>query len=130
MFDLVADIDKYQDFMPWCGGSKIEYHNDTQTKASIIMIIYGISNSFTTINRYNYPNKIDIELVDGPFSYLSGSWRFTEKFKDSCNVEFELEYSFSNKLLSMIISPVFSNIANSFIYKFQERASHIYGKKI
>lgn len=128
MFDLVANIDKYKEFMPWCGGSKIEYHDDIQTKASIVMIIYGISNSFTTINKYKYPNKIDIELVDGPFSYLSGSWTFTEKLKNSCLIEFELEYSFSNKLLSMAISPVFSHIANSFISKFQERANHIYGK--
>src|SRR3546814_19221329 len=67
MFDLVADVEKYPEFMPWCGGATVMDSGAHGMKASIIIIFAGIRQTFTTRNRHDRPGLITLELVDGPF---------------------------------------------------------------
>src|SRR5690625_7646761 len=77
MFDLVSDVARYPEFMPWCGGADVMEQDDSGMVASIMIRIARISQNFTTKNTHDYPNRIQLELVDGPFSNLTVDWSFT-----------------------------------------------------
>lgn len=127
MFDLVADVEKYPEFMPWCGGSSVSERTQTSMQASITIALAGVRQTFTTRNRHDYPHSIELTLVDGPFSDLVGHWRFIAITDDACKVVFNLKYSFSSKTLQALVGPIFNRIATSFIDSFTQRAEAIYG---
>lgn len=127
MFELVADVQKYPDFMPWCGGSSVTERNELGMQASITIALAGLSQTFTTRNRHDYPHKIELELVNGPFSALTGEWVFKPLADDACKVSFTLKYAFSNRALETLVGPIFNRIATSFIDSFSQRAQSIYG---
>ena len=126
MFSLVDRIEDYPLFLPWCGGSQIIERNDQITKASIHIKYSGVNQSFTTQNTKDYPRRIDLELIDGPFKKLEGFWIFTYINDDACSIEFQLHYEFSNFILDKLISPIFSQIANTFVDGFVTQADKIY----
>src|SRR5690606_11066716 len=127
MFDLVADVEKYPQFLPWCGGAEVHHQDEEGMKASITISIAGIKQTFTTQNDHDYPNEITVKLVDGPFSHLTGLWRFQVLSEDACKVIYTMEYAFSNRALEMVVGPVFNRIATSFIDSFTQRAQDCYG---
>ncbi|NQW85205.1 MAG: type II toxin-antitoxin system RatA family toxin [Alcaligenaceae bacterium] len=127
MFELVADVEKYPDFMPWCGGSSVTERDAHGMQASITISLAGLSQTFTTRNRHDYPHKIELELVNGPFSALTGEWVFRPLANDACKVSFTLKYAFSNRALEALVGPIFNRIATSFIDSFSQRAQSIYG---
>ena len=126
MFTLVADVEKYPEFMPWFGGARVKEHLEDGMVASIIISFAKIKQTFTTRNRHEYPNKIELKLVDGPFSSLQGTWSFIELDETACKVEFVLDYAFNSRPLELLIGPVFNRIANSFIDSFTQRAQKLY----
>lgn len=129
MFDLVADVAKYPEFMPWCGGSTVRHHDENGMEASIVISIAGVRQSFATRNRHRYPDEIAFELVDGPFSELTGHWQFIPLGDDNqaCKVVYTMQYAFSSRTLETIVGPIFNRIANSFIDSFTQRAQQVYG---
>ena len=131
MFDLVADVPSYPNFMPWCGGARMQAETDGRIRATIDIHFRGVRSGFTTLNRHSGPDAIDMEFADGPFSSFSGRWRFAGLTGfaqgEACKVEFALDYEFSSNLLGRLIAPVFDVIATSFIDAFSARAEKIYG---
>ena len=128
MFDLVADVEKYPQFMPWCGGANVSAQDEHGMQASITISLAGIKQTFTTRNKHLYPSCIELELVDGPFSALTGKWEFIALSEDACKVLFTLNYQFSNRTLETLVGPVFNRIASSFIDSFTQRAQVCYGE--
>jgi ribosome-associated toxin RatA of RatAB toxin-antitoxin module len=128
MFDLVAAVENYPQFMPWCGGTTVSHRDEHGMQASVTIALAGIKQTFTTRNLHNYPNKIDLELVDGPFSVLKGEWLFQALTEDACKVVFTLQYEFSSRTLESLVGPIFNRIATSFIDSFTQRALSIYGE--
>jgi len=127
MFDLVADVQKYPAFMPWCGGASVSEQSDSGMIASVTIALGGIKQTFTTRNTHDYPSQIHLQLVDGPFSELTGVWSFVKLNDEACKVVFKLEYEFSSKALGALVGPIFNRIASSFIDSFTKRAEEIYG---
>lgn len=127
MFDLVADVEKYPEFMPWCGGSSVAHRDENGMQASVTISFAGLKQTFTTRNVHEYPNRIELELVDGPFSLLKGQWLFMPLAVDACKVMFTLQYQFSSRTLETLVGPVFNRIATSFIDSFTQRANDCYG---
>ena len=127
MFDLVADVEKYPEFMPWCGGAAVLARSDNGMRASIIISFAGIKQKFTTQNEHDYPRRITLELVDGPFSTLTGRWEFQALTDNACKVVYTMKYAFSSRALEMVVGPVFNRIASSFIDSFTQRAQARYG---
>lgn len=128
MFDLVADVEKYPQFMPWCGGANVSAQDEHGMQASITISLAGIKQTFTTSNKHLYPSCIELELVDGPFSALTGKWEFIALSEDACKVLFTLNYQFSNRTLETLVGPVFNRITSSFIDSFTQRAQVCYGE--
>ena len=127
MFDLVADVPAYPQFMPWCGSASVEPAGDGRVRACIEIDYRGVRSGFATLNRHFVEDRIEMEFADGPFSALGGFWRFTALKADACKVEFELDYEFANGVLGRLIAPVFNFIANAFIDAFARRAEVLYG---
>ena len=127
MFDLVAQVERYPEFMPWCGGAVVTERSDHGMRASITIALAGIRQTFTTQNQHDYPHKIDLKLVDGPFSELTGEWVFSPLAQDACKVLFTLNYAFSSRTLEALVGPIFNRIASSFIDSFTQRAQVMYG---
>ncbi len=128
MFNLVADVPKYPDFMPWCGGASIDNKDSTGMQASITIAIAGLKHTFTTRNKHVVPERIELSLVKGPFSALEGEWQFVPLAEDACKVLFTLRYEFSSRALELVVGPVFNRIATSFIDSFTQRATQCYGE--
>lgn len=128
MFELVADVEKYPEFMPWCGGTEVHSRDEHGMQASVTISFAGLRQTFTTRNTHEYPHRIQLELVDGPFSTLVGNWEFQALADDASKVLFTLEYAFSNRALELVVGPVFNRIATSFIDSFTKRAQTIYGE--
>lgn len=129
MFVLVDDIAAYPSFLPWCGGASVDPKEEGGLIHATVMIdFHHVKKSFTTENRREAPNLIEMKLVDGPFEILDGSWRFIGLGDEACKIEFKLHYEFSNKLLEKLVGPVFNMIANSFVDAFAKRAEKVYKK--
>ncbi len=129
MFALVDDIESYPGFLPWCKNTRLISRSRDEVTASIEISKSGVEKSFTTNNR-NQPDKmIEMRLVDGPFKRLQGFWRFDALGEDGCKISLDLEFEFSNRILELVIGPVFSQIANSLVDSFHKRAMAVYGKR-
>lgn len=129
MFTLVDDIESYPSFLPWCGGASVANGSKDGTVHATVMIdFHHVKKSFTTENRREAPNLIEMKLVDGPFDILDGSWRFIPYGEEACKIDFRLHYEFSNKLLETLVGPIFNLIANSFVDAFTKRAEKVYRK--
>ncbi|HEY7945866.1 MAG TPA: type II toxin-antitoxin system RatA family toxin [Casimicrobiaceae bacterium] len=127
MFELVDRIEDYPKFLPWCGSATILEHTADGALARIDIDYHGVRAHFTTANRNHAPDRIVVELRDGPFRRLDGIWQFRALSDTACKVEFELDYEFATPLLETLIGPVFGRIADSFIDAFVRRAASLYG---
>ncbi|HTS52638.1 MAG TPA: type II toxin-antitoxin system RatA family toxin [Burkholderiales bacterium] len=126
MYALVDDVERYPEFLPWCGGARVELRDGTLTRAAILIDYRGIKQSFKTENRAQPPERIEIRLVSGPFRQLDGLWLFTSLSPEACKIEFRLHYEFSNRLLEKLVGPVFKHIANTLLEAFLQRAAKLY----
>ena len=125
MFNLVDKVERYKEFLPWCGGVDLIERSDATTTATIFIDFHGLKQSFTTQNEKRFPGAMDMKLKDGPFKHFEGNWRFIPLSDEACKIEFKLAYEFSSPWLSQLISPVFSQIANTFVDSFVTRADNI-----
>lgn len=127
MFALVADVERYPAFLPWCAGGTVLPQPDGTVMATVTIDFKGIRQSFTTINRNSAPESISMSLASGPFRRLEGQWTFTRLREDACRAEFSLQYEFAGGLLGLALSRVFDHIARSFVDAFVRRADALYG---
>lgn len=129
MFNLVTDVASYPQFLPWCDQSEVIDATPTGMTAKVGLSIAGLRQSFTTRNTHLQDHKVDLKLVEGPFSKLDGHWTFTPVGKPgerACKVEFSLRYDFDNAALAALVGPVFDKIAGSLVDAFVKRAGQIY----
>ena len=129
MFALVDQVEYYPKFLPWCGGVDLLERTETSTVATLHINYHGLKQNFTTQNIKAYPFSMEINLKNGPFRHLDGSWEFIALKADACKIEFKLNYEFTNSFLEKIIAPVFHHIATTFVDGFVARADKIYCMK-
>ena len=127
MFSLVSDIESYPEFLPWCTEARVLSHEHDEVRASIGFAVGGLTRSFATRNYFQVNKMIEMRLVEGPFKHLQGFWRFDALDEHGCKISLDLEFEFSNKLVSMAFGPVFSQIANTMVDAFCKRAIEVYG---
>jgi ribosome-associated toxin RatA of RatAB toxin-antitoxin module len=129
MFSLVDGVERYPEFLPWCGSSSVSYRDEHTTRATIHINYRGIRQSFTTENAKEPARSMAVKLVEGPFRMLDGTWRFTPLAGRGCKIEFRLHYEFSSWVLEKLVGPVFNYIANTMVDAFVRRAETIYGTR-
>ena len=129
MFALVSDVESYPQFLPWCKDARVLSRDGDEVRASIHMAKGALDRSFTTLNREQKDKMIEIRLVEGPFRRLEGFWRFDPLGETGCKVSLDLEFEFASRVLSLVATPVFNQIANSLVDAFHRRAVEVYGRR-
>ena len=127
MFDLVAAVEEYPEFLPWCGGTEIHQRTEDGMVATIRIAYRGLSQSFTTENRHDRPHRIELKLRDGPFSRLHGVWTFKPLTEQACRIDLELDYEMRSGLIAQLMGPVFDQIAQTMVDAFVNRAEALAG---
>jgi ribosome-associated toxin RatA of RatAB toxin-antitoxin module len=127
MYALVADVEAYPQFLPWCSGAEVQLLDGHKAVATLHVNYHGLRQHFTTENRMDKGALIEMKLVNGPFKHLDGFWRFVPLADHACKVEFRLSYELSGKLMEKLAGPVFNHIANTFVEVFVKRAVTLYG---
>ena len=129
MFALVSDVDAYPQFLPWCSDAEVLDAADNEVTARIDFSLSGVSKSFTTRNHHEPDRRIEIRLVEGPFSDLQGYWQFDPLGDTGCRISLSLKYDYSSRIVKMVVGPVFGQIANTLVDAFQQRAAQVYGER-
>lgn len=129
MYELVADIPAYPEFLPWCGGARVVSAQGDEVMAAIEIAYSGIHKSFSTRNLLQRDKMIEMRLMEGPFSYLQGFWQFMALDVHASKITLDLEFEVANKIVGLALTPVFSNIANQLVDRFHRRAADLFGKQ-
>ena len=127
MYALVADVESYPQFLPWCDRAVVSVSEPGRTVATLHINFRGLKKQFTTEN-FNRPGaRIDMKLVSGPFRSLEGSWVFTALSENACKVELSLRYQFASTLIQKMAGPAFRDIMDTFADAFVRRADEKFG---
>ena len=129
MFRLVTDVAEYPQFLPWCDHAQVLEADDEGMKAEVGIAFGGIRQTFVTRNDHVPGQRVDMRLVEGPFSNLDGRWCFSPVAGDerACKVALDLNYGFKSTALAAVVGPVFDRIAGSLVDAFVKRAEQVYG---
>lgn len=128
MYELVDDIESYPEFLPWCGGSRVLRREDDIVEGEILIAKGAIRRAFATRNRVEQGSKIYMSLLEGPFQSLEGVWSFIPLREDASKISLDLEFEVSGKLAGLAFGSVFSQICNTMVVSFTDRAKTLYGK--
>jgi coenzyme Q-binding protein COQ10 len=134
MFDLVADVERYPEFVPLCRALKIRQRTSRPDGTEIVVADMTVSfklvrEAFTSKVTLDRPNlKILVEYLQGPFSNLENRWSFEPKSDGACDVGFFLTYEFKSRMLAMLMGTMFDTAFQRFAVAFEKRADAIYGK--
>ena len=127
MFALVADIESYPEFLPFCTRARVLSQDGAYVQALLELSKGRIRKAFTTRNRVVPHEVIEMRLVNGPFRRLEGCWRFDPLDEAACRVSMDMRFEFSNRLMGIAFGPVFHPLLNSLMDAFVRRAEHCYG---
>jgi len=135
MFDLVADVEKYPDFVPLCQSLRVRSRTDkgegvTVMTAAMTIAYKLIQQTFTSRVTLDRPNlKIAVEYLDGPFSRMQNRWSFRPTGEGACEVEFFIDYEFKSRTFGLLMGAVFETVFRKMVAAFEERADKVYGRE-
>jgi coenzyme Q-binding protein COQ10 len=127
LFDLVADVGKYPQFLPWCVGAKVRSRTDTELVADLTIGFGPFRESFTSRVTLDRPGKIVVRYENGPFRYLNNQWSFTP-VASGCRVDFFVDFEFRSRMLQAAIGVVFNQAVQAMVNAFLKRAREVYGR--
>ena len=128
MFDLVADVERYPEFLPWCAATRIKSRDGDAFEADLLASFGAFRERFTSrVKLDRNLQTITIDYLDGPFEHLNNRWRFVPR-ETGCVVEFDIDFTFKSKTLQALISGVFTRAVEKMTASFDERAHKLYGE--
>lgn len=125
MFHLVNDIEKYPQFLPWCPKTRIHRQENNTVEATVHFAKGPLNHAFTTVNQLTPYQRVDMQLLHGPFRTLEGSWSF-EACEEGSKIAFHLTFEWHHRWMALALGPFFNHIASSLIEAFSARAKMIY----
>ena len=126
MYDLVSDVERYPQFLPWCSAAHVEPAAPGEVLASISIARGVLRTEFTTRNASKPGEEIMMRLVRGPFRRLTGHWRFEPLPERGSRVSFRVDFEFRSLLMSTALNPVFEALCASIVDAFVARARAVY----
>ncbi len=127
MYALVADVESYPAFLPWCNDAVVNLREGDTVEGTLELHRGGLSKHFRTRNVLTENESISMDLVNGPFKALTGGWRFQALGEDGCKVMLDLEFEFENRMTEMVLGRFFEDACNSLVDAFVQRAALMYG---
>jgi coenzyme Q-binding protein COQ10 len=127
LYDLVADIEKYPEFLPWCMAARIHSKSEKEIVADLIIGYKIFRETFRSRVHFTPKTRIEVEYINGPFHYLNNHWEFKEA-PAGTNVDFFIDFQFKSSLLQRGMQAVFETAFNQMLSSFEKRADTIYKK--
>lgn len=129
MFDLVNDIEKYPEFLHWCSGARVDVRQGSTVEATLDIGMLGLKRSFRTRNTLREHDRIQIDLVSGPFRQLRGEWRFSDLPDGGSDVSLSLAFEVTASPFGALLSKVFEELAGAQMDAFAARAAELHGRR-
>ena len=126
LFNLVADVSKYPEFLPWCLATRIRSQNKTEMIADMRIGFNVFKETFTSRVSLHHPKRISVVYENGPFSYLENKWEFLE-INNGCIIDFYVDFEFKSALMEKAIGKVFQKAVYKMVSAFEKRALALYG---
>jgi coenzyme Q-binding protein COQ10 len=126
MYDLVADVRRYPEFLPWVTAMRVRSDTATETLADMIVGFKGLRETFTSRVQKARAETITVDYIDGPLKYLRNEWRFRRE-EQGCAVDFSVDFAFKNRMFEMLAGQVFGQALRKMIGAFETRAAVLYG---
>ena len=129
LFDLVADVGAYPQFLPWCTGARVVSRTEQEVVADLTIGFGPFKESFTSRVDLERPGLIKVRYEHGPFRYLNNTWRFSPESR-GCRVDFFVDFEFRSRMLQAAIGVVFNEAVRRMVNAFLRRARAIYGSPV
>lgn len=126
LFDLVADVARYDQFLPWVVAVRVRSSSERETVADLVVGFNAFKERFTSRVVKNRPRKICVDYVEGPLKYLHNEWRF-ERAAEGTNVHFSVDFAFKSRLFESFAGAMFDRALRRMIGAFEQRAAALYG---
>ena len=127
MFDLVADVGRYKEFLPWVIATRVRSNSETEMVADMVVGFKSLRESFTSKVSKRRPEMIDVIYVDGPLRDLDNEWHFTDLPEGGCRVDFSVEFAFKNRVFEALAGQYFDRAFRKMVAAFEARAEALYG---
>ena len=126
LFDLVADVGHYQDFLPWVAATRIREDDETGMVADLIVGFGALKETFTSRVKKDRPRQIDIDYIEGPLKFLHNHWKF-RAVPGGTEVDFCVDFAFRNRIFEALAGQMFDRALRRMINAFEARAAVLYG---
>jgi len=127
MFDLVADVGRYNEFLPWVIATRVKSDSETEMVADMIVGFKAIRERFTSRVTKDRPREIAVHYVDGPLSDLDNVWTFRPVDDNACEIDFAVDFQFKNRVFQAIAGQYFDRAFRKMVAAFEQRAHELYG---
>jgi coenzyme Q-binding protein COQ10 len=129
LFDLVMDIDKYPEFLPWCVAARINERGKNDLSADVVVGYKVFREKFSSRVHFKRPKEIEVEYLQGPMRHLHNKWAFKDLRGGQCEVDFYVDFSLKTKLFEKLVDQFFHRALVKMINAFEGRALQLYGGK-
>jgi coenzyme Q-binding protein COQ10 len=129
MFDLVADVGRYAEFLPWVVATRIRSNSETEMVADMLVGFKALRERFTSRVLKNRPQRIEVIYVDGPLKDLDNVWQFDSLPEGGCEVHFCVDFAFKNVMFQALAGQYFDRAFRKMVTAFEARAEELYGKR-
>jgi len=127
LYRLVAEIERYPEFLPWCLAVRVRKRSEAQVVADLVIGFKMIRERFTSQVTLNPATRlIDVKYVEGPLRYLNNHWRF-EEHPEGCMIDFFVDFEFHSRLMRKLMEPLFNEAVRRMVTAFEARAKELYG---
>ncbi len=127
LFDLVADVERYPEFLPWCVGARVRERKPGLVVADLLIGYRMVRERFTSRIVLDRPGRIDVSYSEGPFRYLDNHWLFEPEADGGCTLDFFVDFEFRSRMLQKIIELLFNEAVRRMVSAFEGRARRLYG---
>jgi len=127
LFDMVADVRRYPEFLPWCVGARVISRKDDELIADLTIGFKMFRETFRSSVTLERPHHVHVRDLTGPFRYLNNHWRF-HAHPQGTEVDFFVDFEFKSRLLQAVIGTVFNEAVRLMVRSFERRAMQLYGR--
>lgn len=127
MFDLVADVKRYNQFLPWVIATRVRSDSETEMVADMVVGFKSFRESFTSRVSKDRPSEIAVHYVDGPLSDLDNVWKFRAIDENNCELDFQVDFQFKNRVFQAMAGQYFDRAFRKMVAAFEQRAFELYG---
>ncbi|HWK42523.1 MAG TPA: type II toxin-antitoxin system RatA family toxin [Croceibacterium sp.] len=127
MFDLVADVSRYGEFLPWVVATRVRSDDGHEMVADMLVGFKALREKFTSKVIKDRPGRLEVIYIDGPMRDLDNVWLFRQLDDGGCEIDFSVNFSFRNKMFEMLAGQYFDRAFRKMVAAFEERADQLYG---